>query len=315
MYSIGIDLGGTNIKAGIVDNNGNILRSDSIETKKGAGAKVLIQDMAKLVQRLIDLEGITADKIKHIGIGVPGIADNQAGIVVKAVNINFSNVNIRHEMQKYFDVPVYVENDANCAALAESLFGEAKGVKNSITLTLGTGIGGGIIINNEIYQGSNCAAGELGHISLIMDGELCGCGRRGCFEAYASATALKNQAISTVRDNKDTLMYEKVNGDIDKIDAKVVFDCAKANDKVANQIVDKYIKYLTEGIITLINVFQPDVIAIGGGVSNAGQYFLDKVRNVIKNSYEMARDLDKRTVVCQAKLGNSAGIIGAAFLG
>ena len=179
MYSIGIDLGGTNIKAGIVDANGNILRSDSIETRKGAGAKVLIQDMAKLVQRLIDLEGITADKIKHIGIGVPGIADNQAGIVVKAVNINFSNVNIRHEMQKYFDVPVYVENDANCAALAESLFGEAKGVKNSITLTLGTGIGGGIIINNEIYQGSNCAAGELGHISLIMDGELCGCGRRG----------------------------------------------------------------------------------------------------------------------------------------
>lgn len=314
MYRIGIDLGGTNIKAGIVDENGKIVKSTSIKTKKGVEANIIIKDMASVVQKLIDNYGISMKDILHIGIGVPGIANNETGVVVRAVNINFLNVHLREEMQKYFNVPIYIGNDANCAALAESLFGEAKDVKNSITITIGTGIGGGIIINNKIYEGSNFAGGELGHISLIMDGKQCGCGRKGCFEAYASATALKNQAIEVVSKNKNTTIYNKVSGDINKIESRVVFECAKRKDKVAEEIIDRYIKYLTEGMITLINIFQPDVIAIGGGVSNAGEYFLDKVKMVIKNSNEMARDLEKRTVIKLAKLGNDAGIIGSAFL-
>ena len=314
MYRIGIDLGGTNIKAGIVDKNGKIVKSMSTKTKKGVDAIIIIKDMIDLVNKLISSFGISINDVLHIGIGVPGIANNETGVVVKAVNISFSDVRIREEMQKYFDVPIYIANDANCAALAESLFGEAKGVKNSITITIGTGIGGGIIINNEIYEGSNFAGGELGHISLIMDGKPCGCGRKGCFEAYASATALKNQAMEVVSKNKNTTIYNKVSGDINRVEARVVFECAKRNDKVAEEIVDNYIKYLTEGIITLINIFQPDVIAIGGGVSNAGDYFLNKVRKVIKNSNEMAKELEKRTVIKLAKLGNDAGIIGSAFL-
>ena len=314
MYRMGIDLGGTNIKAGIVDKNGKIVKSMSTKTKKGVDAIIIIKDMIDLVNKLISSFGISINDVLHIGIGVPGIANNETGVVVKAVNISFSDVRIREEMQKYFDVPIYIANDANCAALAESLFGEAKGVKNSITITIGTGIGGGIIINNEIYEGSNFAGGELGHISLIMDGKPGGCGRKGCFEAYASATALKNQAMEVVSKNKNTTIYNKVSGDINRVEARVVFECAKRNDKVAEEIVDNYIKYLTEGIITLINIFQPDVIAIGGGVSNAGDYFLNKVRKVIKNSNEMAKELEKRTVIKLAKLGNDAGIIGSAFL-
>ena len=314
MYRIGIDLGGTNIKAGIVDENGKILKSISTKTKKGVDSSVIIKDMVDLVDRLMSGFRISIKDVLHIGIGVPGIANNETGVVVRAVNISFSDVHIREEIRKHFNVPIYIANDANCAALAESLFGEAKGVKNSITITIGTGIGGGIIINNEIYEGSNFAGGELGHISLIMDGKPCGCGRKGCFEAYASATALKGQAMEVVSKNKNTTIYNKVAGDINRVEARVVFECAKRKDKVAEEIIDKYIKYLTEGIITLINIFQPDVIAIGGGVSNAGEYFLNKVRDVIKNSNEMARDLEKRTVIKLAKLGNDAGIIGSAFL-
>ena len=217
-------------------------------------------------------------------------------------------------MKKYFDVPIYLENDANCAALAESMFGAAKGYKNSITLTLGTGIGGGIIINNKIYKGSNCAGGELGHMSINMDGNSCNCGRRGCFETYASATALKQQAIDAVKNDKDTIMYKVVNGDINRIEARLVFNCAKQNDKLAVRVVDKYVTYLSFGIENLINILQPDVIVIGGGISNAGEYLLEKINDLIKDSYEMARDLDKRTKIELAKLGNDAGIIGAAFL-
>ena len=314
MYRIGIDLGGTNIKAGIVNEDGKIVKSMSTKTKKGVEPDVIIKDMVDLTKKLIDSCGITIKDILHIGIGVPGIANNETGVVVKAVNISFLDVPIREKMQKYFNVPIYLANDANCAALAESLFGETKGVKNSLTVTIGTGIGGGIIINNELYEGSNFAGGELGHISLIMDGKQCSCGRKGCFEVYASATALKNQAMEVVSKNKNTTIYNKVSGDINRVEARVVFECAKRKDKVAEEIIDKYIKYLSAGLITLINIFQPDVIAIGGGVSNAGEYFLNKVKNTIKNSNEMARELEKRTVIKLAKLGNDAGIIGAAFL-
>ncbi len=315
MYYIGVDLGGTNVKIGIVNKDGKILRNISIKTKKDVTPQLFIKDISNSIKKLISDFGISTKNIGHIGIGVPGLCDNEAGVVLKAVNINFLNVNLREEMKKYFDIPVYLENDANCAALAEAKFGVSKGYKNSITITLGTGIGGGIIIDNKIYKGFNCASAELGHMSIDIKGNLCNCGRRGCFETYASATALKYQAINVVKNNKDTIIYNMVNGDINKIEARLVFNCAKKNDKVAVQIVDKYMSYLSCGIENLINILQPDIIAIGGGISNAGEYFLEKIRGLIKNSHEMAKDLDKRTKIELAKLGNDAGIIGAAFLG
>ena len=315
MYYIGIDLGGTNTKVGIVDKDGRILKNTSIKTRKNAASQLVIKDIAEAIKGTINKFGITEKEIEHIGIGVPGLADNETGVILKAVNINFLNVKLRDEMKKYFDIPIYLENDANCAALAESMFGAAKGYKNSITLTLGTGIGGGIIIDKKIYKGFNCASGELGHMSINTNGIVCNCGRKGCFEMYASATALKKQAIATVKNNKDTIMYNIVNGNIDKVEARLVFNCAKQNDKVALYIVNRYMRYLSCGIENIINIFQPDVIVIGGGISNAGEYFLNKIRSLVKNSHEMARDLDKRTRIELAKLGNDAGIIGAAFLG
>ena len=314
MYCIGVDLGGTNVKIGIVNRDGHILKSVSLKTRKDVESQLFIKDIALVIEKLISDFGTSIENIRHIGVGVPGLTDDEAGVIVKAVNINFLNVNLRKEMKRYFDIPVHLENDANCAALAESMFGVAKGYQNSITLTLGTGIGGGIIINNKIYKGSNYAGGELGHMSINMEGNICNCGRRGCFETYASATALKQQAIDAVNSNKNTMMYRMVSGDISRIEARLVFNCAKQDDKLAVQIVDKYMEYLSFGIENLINILQPDVIAIGGGISNAGDYFLKKIRDLIKNSYEMARDLKKRTKIELAQLGNDAGIIGAAFL-
>lgn len=314
MYYIGVDLGGTNIKAGLVSQDGKILNQSIIRTRKGEAYSLVLEDIAKQIQRLVYSANVPMSEVEHIGIGVPGVVDNNKGIVVRAVNIDFSDVPIREEFKKYFDVPMYIENDANCALLAESKFGVAKDYDNSIMITLGTGIGGGIIINKEVYRGINYAAGELGHMSIVFDGRKCSCGRRGCWEMYASAVALKNLAIHAVESNKNTKMYAIVNGDIKKIESRVVFAAAKDGDVVANDVLDEYISYLSFGIINLINIFQPGVIVIGGGISNAGEYFLQKVFKSINKSSEMGQDLEKRTQIKLASLGNDAGILGAAFL-
>lgn len=314
MYCVGVDLGGTNIKAGVVSLDGRIIESSIIRTRRDKKYTVVVDDIAKQILRLLSSVGISMDEVDHIGIGVPGVVYNARGVVVRAVNVNFSDVPMRDEFKKYFDVPLYIENDANCAALAESKFGVAKDYNNSIMITLGTGIGGGIIINREIYRGVNCAAGELGHMSIVAKGRTCSCGRRGCWEMYASATALKNLAIKTVSRNKQSKIYDIVNGDIKRVESRAVFAAAKNGDVVAIKVLGEYMSYLSLGIVNLINIFQPDVVVIGGGISNAGEYFLKKVCEAVEKSNEMGQDLEKRTIIKLARLGNDAGILGAAFL-
>ncbi|MGE5583035.1 MAG: ROK family protein [Bacillota bacterium] len=313
MYYIGVDLGGTHIAAGLVDDNGKIINKGSVPTLRERSYQEIIKDMAMLILKIIKDSGKELKDIQGIGIGSPGTPNGREGILVYANNLKFNNVPVRAEVQKYINLPVYLDNDANCAALAESVAGAAKGVENSITITLGTGVGSGVVINHKIYNGFNYAAAELGHIVIVSGGVLCTCGRKGCFESYASATALIRQTREAAVKNPDSLINRLVNGDLNKIDAKIPFDAAGQGDVTAKKVVKKYIKYLAEGLANIINAFQPEVMVIGGGVSNQGEVLLKPLRKMI---YERiyCKEGVPQTELKVAQMGNDAGIVGAAML-
>ena len=313
MYYIGIDLGGTKIAVGLVDEAGKIIHKDSVPTKRERSYQEILKDMAMLTLKVLEDSGVGIESVKSIGVGSPGTPDKKEGLIVYANNIKFKNVPIRTELQKYINLPVIIDNDANCAALAESVAGAAKGAEHSVTITLGTGVGGGIVINRKIYSGFNDAAAELGHIVIMHDGELCTCGRKGCWEAYASATALIRQTKEAAEKNPQSLINKLIDGDYSKIDAKTVFDAAKQNDETALKVVERYINYVAEGLIDIINIFTPEVLVIGGGVCKEGEYLLKPLREIVSRgvySKEVAQ-----TQIKVAEMGNDAGIIGAAMLG
>lgn len=314
MLYAGIDLGGTNIAAGLVDENGQIVIKGSVPTGKERPYGEIIKDMAELIKELMDSAKVTLNDVKSIGIGSPGTPDNARGILVYANNLpDFTNVPLRAEMQKHLDLPVILDNDANCAALAESMAGAAKGARNSVTVTLGTGVGSGVVIDGKVYSGFNYSASEMGHMVICAGGVLCTCGRRGCWEAYASATGLIEQTKEAALKNPESLINRIIEGDLDKIDAKTAFDAARQNDPVAKQVVEKFIGYLAEGIVNLINIFAPDVVVIGGGISKEGEYLLAPLREIVKRYVYFKGE--PQTDIRAAKLGNDAGIVGAAMLG
>ncbi len=314
MYYIGVDLGGTNIAAGLTDESGRILAKGSVPTHREREYPEIIKDMADLILDLIKQEGMKPEAFESIGVGSPGVPDCKAGEIVYANNLRFRNVPLRKELQKYIDLPVYVNNDANIAAYAESVIGAAKGAKIAVAITIGTGIGGGVIIDGKIFSGFNNAASELGHMLLNMDGEKCGCGRNGCWEAYASATACIRQTKKAALENPDSLINKLVGGELEKIDAKTAFDAAKQGDVTAKQVVDQYIRYIGEGLATIVNVFQPEVIVIGGGVSKEGEFLLAPLRRfVTENTFAPAQNI-KIAELRVAQMGNDAGIAGAAML-
>ncbi|HEY9060274.1 MAG TPA: ROK family protein [Pseudobacteroides sp.] len=314
MYYVGIDLGGTNIAAGIVDENGVLIHKDSVPTKRERPYQKIIKDMAQLALKVIKDKGLELKDVKSIGIGSPGTPDSKKGILVYNCNLNFNNTPIRDEMQKYIDLPIYLENDANCAALAESVAGAAKDVDDCIAITLGTGIGGGIVINKKIYSGFNYAGSEIGHMVIVSDGVQCTCGRKGCWESYASATALIRQTRDAAVANPDSKINEIINGNLDKIDAKTAFDAAKMGDAVGQKVVDQYIKYIAEGLSNTINSFMPEVIVIGGGVCKEGEYLLKPLRERVYADIYCRGSVPKPQIRV-AEMGNDAGIVGAAMLG
>lgn len=314
MYCVGIDLGGTNIAAGLVDLDGNIIYKDSVPTQRERQYQEIIKDMAMLAKEVIEKSNVPMEKVKSIGVGSPGTPDCKNGIIVYNNNLNFRNVPIREEMQKYLDLPVYVDNDANCAALAESAAGAAKGTKTSVTITLGTGIGSGIIIDGKVYSGFNFAGGEIGHTVIVVDGEQCTCGRKGCWEAYASATALIRQTKRAAVENPESAINKLVDGGLDKIDAKTAFDAAKLGDETGEAVVKQYIKYIAEGVINVINIFMPEVLVIGGGVCKEGDYLLNPLKEMVKAGVYSKEEIPQ-TQIKTAQLGNDAGIVGAAMLG
>jgi len=316
LYFLGIDLGGTKIAAGLVDSSGRLLVKRSIPTKRERPFQEIIKDMAFLAQGLVEEAGLSLAAIQSIGVGSPGTPDVKNGVLLYHNNLGFRNVPLRMEIQRYLPLPVHLDNDANCAALAEGLVGAAKGVSSSVTITLGTGIGSGVIINHQIYGGFNNAAAELGHMVIEVNGEACTCGRRGCWEAYASATALIRQARAAAADHPGSLMLALAEGDPAKITAKTAFDAARQGDAVAFGVVEQYFDYLAVGISNVINIFQPEIIVIGGGISQQGEYLLSALqKRVAQEIYTSNINNLPTTQLKVAVLGNDAGIIGAALLG
>ena len=269
--------------------------------------------MAKMAVQACENANISIDDVEWIGIGTPGIANSKTGIIEYSNNLGFKNTPMVKYIQESINKPVFIENDANAAAYGEFVAGAAKGAKNAVCITLGTGVGGGIIIDGKIYSGSNFAGAEIGHTVIEVDGAPCSCGRRGCFEAYSSATGLIRMTNEAIEEHPDCTM-KKMADEKGKVTARTSFDAMRAGDKYAKAVVDKYSKYLAAGITNTINIFQPDILCIGGGVCNEGDPLLLPVRELVKKEV-YTRDSEKNTEVVLAKLGNDAGIIGAAFLG
>lgn len=313
MYYIGIDLGGTKIAAGIVDEDGKIIKKDSMPTERTRESEEIVNDICLLIQKLLKETNLSVKDIYSVGVGSPGSLDREQGMIIANFNLNFRYVRLRDAIQKVIAVPVYVENDANCAAIAESVVGSAKGADYAVIITIGTGIGGGVIINNKLFIGSNGAGAELGHIVINLNGEACTCGRKGCWEAYSSATALIRQTKAAVAKNPESKILDLVAGDIDKIDAKTAFDAAKLGDETGIKVVDSYIDMFADGLANIVNIFQPDVIAIGGGVSKEGENLLIPLREKMKGRTFFIGDLKSPQIVT-AEMGNDAGIIGAALI-
>lgn len=314
MYTIGVDLGGTNIVAGLVDADCHIVETVSCKTNLPRPAGAIIDDMASLCLQVMEKAGISKDQVSYVGIGCPGTCNVETGEVEYSNNLRFEHVMLAPEMKEKVGLPVYIENDANAAALGEAMAGAAKGAAKSVCVTLGTGVGGGVVIDGKIYSGSNYAGAELGHVVMIMDGEPCTCGRRGCWETYSSATALHRQTKAAMQAHPDSLMWQLVDGDITKVDGRIPFEAMKQGDAAGKAVVDRYCEYLACGLLNVINVFQPDVLCVGGGVCRQGEYLLGPVRKMIEEG-RYSKYSTKQTKLCVAELGNDAGIVGAACLG
>lgn len=313
MFRIGIDLGGTKISAGVVDNKGSIIAKAGCLTQAQRPTDKIVEDMASAALNACKTARIDISEISGVGIGCPGTIDSRRGIVVTSNNIPMKNYPMAEVFKRFINKPVAIDNDANCAALGEQSAGAAAGHKDVIMITLGTGIGGGIIINGKIYSGFNSAGAELGHILLEIDGKPCTCGRRGCWEAYASASALLRQAASAMQKNKDSLLYKQSGGETKKIDGLMVFNAAAAGDSTAKEVLERYFIYVAEGVTSLINIFQPEVFLIGGGLANQGENLTAPIRSLVQERL-FCREGIPMTQIRTAALANDAGIVGAAML-
>lgn len=309
MYYIGIDLGGTNVAAGIVNEKGEILAKTSAPTPKD-GAEAVIDVMCSVSEKLLKDMKLSSLDIAGLGAGCPGIVDNNDGVIRHLSNLGMTGVNLRKELSERLSIKkISIENDANCAAMAEYKF-YGNNSKSFIFITLGTGVGGGIILDSKVYSGFNGAGSEIGHLIIEGDGLECSCGCKGCWEQYASVTALCNFTKEAILKNPDSLMNKWVeeNGEVN---GRCAFDCAKKGDEAAKQVVDLYIKYIGVGITSIINVFQPQKIVIGGGISKEGDYLLNPLKEQVY-SCKYNNYVEKCSLEI-AKLFNDAGIIGAAF--
>ena len=319
MFRIGIDLGGTNIAAAIVNNEFKIVKKMSVPTGAERDASLIMDDMAALCRGVCAEAGIELSDIEAIGIASPGIANHTDGVVEYSCNLPFRKFPICAELKARLGIEnIHVENDANAAAWGEAVAGAARGTKNSVMITLGTGVGGGVIIDGQVFSGFNYAGTELGHIVIEVGGRQCGCGRRGCWEAYSSATGLINMTKEKLDECKEsgretamTAIAEKCG----KVNGRVAFDGMRAGDAAAKEVIDTYVQYLASGVASMINIFQPEVLSIGGGISGEGQFLIDLILPIVDKERYGGDFLDKKTEIRIAELGNDAGIVGAAFLG
>ena len=312
MYRVGIDLGGTNIVAGVVNDRHEIVAFAKCKTACPRPSEEIVADMARMTREAVKKAGITMDEVKGVGVGSPGVCNKDTGVVERAANLGFENLPICAMLSEMLGKKVYIENDANAAALGEFIAGAAKDVNNCVCITLGTGVGGGVIIDGKVFAGSNFAGTELGHTVIEVDGELCSCGRRGCWEAYASATGLIRQTRRAMEEHRDSKMWD-IAGSLDKVDGRTPFEAMRAGDAAGKAVVDRYIYYIAVGLINMINIFQPEILCVGGGICKEGETLLAPLRKYI-DAEQFSKYSEKKTKLCVAALGNDAGIIGAAGL-
>lgn len=312
MFRIGIDLGGTNIVAAVVNEKYEIVAKAKTPTATPRSADEIFDDIAKVCKQSMAQAGLTISDITSVGMGTPGTV-NSEGVIEFANNLGFDHVPARDMLIERLGCDnVHIENDANCAALGEACAGCGNGAKNFVAVTLGTGVGSGIIVDGKIVSGVNKAGGECGHIVIVVEGEPCTCGRKGCWEAYASATALINQTKAAMEEYPDSVMHELA-AEEGKVSGRTAFDAMRRGDIAGIKVVDKYIKYVACGLINLVNIFQPEVICIGGGICNEGETLLRPLRRYIEaERYSVHSKIQSKIV--KASLGNDAGIIGAAIL-
>lgn len=312
-YSLGIDIGGTNIAAGVVDENYNIVSKSKVKTNSSRGYEAVLEDIVIAGQQAVKEADLMISDMSWVGMGCPGTCNIETGLVEYANNLKWENVPLQKYVGDALKIPAYIENDANAAALGEYYAGAAKGAKSAIVITLGTGLGAGIIIDGKLFSGSNYAGAEIGHTVINVDGEQCTCGRKGCFETYCSATALVKFTKREIEKNPDSLMI-KLSEEEGKVSGRTAFKAAKAGDKAGQEVVDYFIKNLACGIINTINIFQPNMLCIGGGVSNEGDNLLNPLKERIRKEV-YSKNSSNNTEIVLCKLGNNSGIIGAALLG
>ena len=312
MYRIGVDLGGTNIAVGVVDENLKIIGRGKVKTRCPRPAAEIFDDIALAVEMAVKDAGISMDDVVSVGVGTPGSVNKSNGYIEFANNLDFNQVPAKDMLEERIGKPVFLDNDANCAALGEAVAGVGNGVENFVAITLGTGVGSGIIVNGKIVVGVNYCAGEMGHMVICADGIPCNCGRKGCWEQYSSATALISQTKEAMKKNPDSIMWQMTGG-IDNVSGRTAFDAMRQGDKAAADVVDRYVYYLSIGICNVINALQPEIICIGGGVSHEGDYLLKPLLKYVEDQRYSIYSA-KQTKIVAAQLGNDAGIFGAALL-
>lgn len=312
-YYMGIDLGGTNIKAGVVDDAFRIIGRAKAKTGIPRPAEEVMDAMAECAKAAAADAGVPWEQIRQVGIGVPGTANEETGVVEYANNLLFENVPMREYLQKRLHKEIDITNDANAAALGEVLAGAAKGASNAVAVTLGTGVGGGIIIDGRLFTGFHYGGAELGHMGIVLGGRKCTCGRRGCLEAYASATGLIRSTKEAMEAFPDSLMWELARENGGNVSGRTAFLAAGRGDAAAQAVVNDYIQHLGYGLASIINILAPEILVIGGGVSNEGENLLRPLVECVRPQLYI-RTPEKQTRIVLATLGNDAGLIGAAFL-
>jgi len=307
MYTIGIDLGGTNIAVGIVDETYKIVKKGSVPTGADREALCILDDMAALCNSVVEEAGIGWDDIESVGIATPGTANSETGCVEYANNLPFLHFPIADLLSERIPCKsVYIENDANAAAWGEAVAGAAKGTDSSVFITLGTGVGGGVVTGGKVYAGFNFAGAELGHMVISVGGRPCSCGRKGCWEAYSSATGLIKMTKEKMHERAESKMWAITGGSIANVNGMTAFKAAREGDKAGQEVVDMYVDYLACGLTNILNIFRPQILSIGGGISNERDNLLNALLKRLGNT---------STEIKIAELGNDAGIIGSALLG
>ena len=312
MVRIGIDVGGTGIQIGVVNRDNHIIQEGSIPTRTDLSFEEQVHRIVGCVIDTVKAARLSEDDIESVGVGIPGIASAKTGEIIKCTNMGWFHVPFRDVFNGYLNKPVHIDNDANVAALAESVAGVSAGTSSSVFITIGTGIGSGIIMNGRIWSGAHHIGGELGHVIFDLDGVPCSCGNHGCLERYCSATALIRMAREAVADHPDSMILQSVGMDPSKIEAKTVFDAAHAEDPLALKVYHHYIDCLAQAVASVVNLLDPEVIVLGGGVSKAGSFLLDPLTKEYRK-YVLFND-QPLPPVRLAVLGSEAGIIGAAML-